>query len=158
MASPTPDQDVASFIAGSSGAPSFTPVYNPSTSGSNVFASLVLPASQDGNEGGVPANAIFIVSTAGPAPDPYFGAGNGSFYSYNVQVRTRSTNTDYAGGLALARWVRDTLHRATIPCAATAGDYVGCLALESDAMPLGADGQGNFEFSANFRLWLATTP
>lgn len=156
MTGAQPDCDVAAFIAAGANPPAgFTPSYLPNASGGNIYAALVLPASTDGQEGGVPSQAVFVAVTGGPPPTPYAGAGQ-SFSDYRVQVRIRGNPGDQQGPLAIARWINALLHTATIPCAATAGDYVGCWALQSDPLPLGADKNGAYDYSMNFRLPLAT--
>jgi hypothetical protein len=158
VTSAQPDRDVASFIASGANPPSgFTPSYLPNASGGNIYASLVLPASTDGNEGGVPSQAVFVAVTGGPPPTPYAGQG-ASLSDYRIQVRVRGNTGDQQGPLAIARWVQGILHTATISCAATGGNYAGCWALQSDPLPLGADGNGAYDYSLNFRLPLATVP
>ncbi len=144
MAAPATEQDVCAYLQAQSLGWA-TPLNFNGAGAINLFASLVLPSSQDGNEGGVPAQAVFVAATGGPAPIPYLGRA-GSYYQPTIQARIRSNPGDQAGGLALARLVRDALHEAVI------SGYVGALLEQPEPLPLGADGRNCYGWSVNVRL------
>lgn len=141
---PTPEEDVANFLwASNIGL----------TLGKNLFTGAVLPADMDGREGGVPGLAVFVTSTGGPAPMPYMGlvGSAGSEYFHGIQVNTRSAPRQQAQGIELARSIRDTLHRATVPMAG-GGSYPFCLVKESQPLYLGADSTYRHRWSSNLDL------
>jgi hypothetical protein len=136
-----PDLDVANFLAGSGLG---------LTLGTNLFVGSIRPASSSGPS--MPPQAVFVISTPGPAPLTFKGAGQGSLSMGMIQVRLRSQPNDFLTAQTLSRQIRDTLHRATI------AGYVYVVARQSEPQYLGQDQQGNEEFSLNFDLWRAATP
>lgn len=148
---PIPESDVATFLAGAGlgltiGGPT-----------GNLFTGAVLPANVDGHQGGVPGLCVFVTSTGGPAPLPYMGPDSGSCYFHGIQISTRSAPKQQAAGIALARSIRDTLHRATIPMAG-GGVYPFCLVKESQPLYLGQDSTYRHRWSQNLDLRSAGLP
>lgn len=149
---PIPEVDVANFLAGAG----IGLIQAPNT-GANLFTGAVLPASVDGREASVPGLAVFVTSVGGPAPLPYMGTDSGSLYYHGVQISTRSAPRQEAQGRALARAIRDALHRAVIPM--TGGNtYPFCLVKESQPLYLGADAAYRHRWSTNLDLRSAGLP
>ena len=147
-----PAGDLAAFIVAqaagalSAGNSTFTPLYN--ASNANVFASQYLPA-----VGGVPVQAVFVMSSGGPEPLKYIGGSNsGSIYYFDMQVRSRWTPEDRWAGQDLLRNIRDLLHKNP-----PAG-YWYLSVKQSDPVSIGYDGNQNPEFSINFDLRASRNP
>lgn len=140
--SPEPDVDVATVLNGAGGLGAqwlFNPG-DPTTA--NIFVGPVRP-----QEGGIPANAIFVLAFGGPAPLPYLGGvASGSMYFARVQVVVRSAPDAYGTGINTARDVRTLLHKI-----APSG-YIAAYAEQSEPMYLAQDEAGNHLWSINFRL------
>ena len=134
-----PDLDVANYLAAASPSPSLGAV------GVNIFRGPVRPAAPPS----VPHQSVFVFSTGGPPPVPYFvvGGDNANFYRANVQVRVRSTAETFSSGQTLALQVRDKLHLADLV------GYVSCKVLNSTPMYLGQDDTEHHEFSVNATVW-----
>jgi hypothetical protein len=152
---PTPENDVAAYLATASLGLQLT---EGGTQG-NLFTGAVLPASVDGREGAVPGLSVFVTSTGGPPPLPYMGpvANAGSMYFSNIQVNVRSAPKQQAAGIDLARAIRDTLHRATVPMAG-GGSYLFCTVKESQPNYLGTDATGRHRWSINLDLRYSGLP
>lgn len=150
MPSPaTPDADVVTYLAAQLG----TVAGVAWASGTNLFRGPVRAPSDDLSSGGVPNFAIFVLSSAGPAPEKFIGgASAGSLYLGRVQVRVRGNPGEFDNPQLVARTVRDTLHRAAI------AGYVYFAAVDSEPVYIGADDNRCEEFALNFDLWRTATP
>lgn len=104
----------------------------------NVFASLEVPKGA-----GVPQRAIFCAAYE-EAVTPFIGVAQ-DLYEPRVQVLVRSERGDQAGGLAAARSVRDSLHRAELD------GYFSALVL-SGPIPLGRGDDESYRWSVNVQL------
>jgi hypothetical protein len=147
-----PDKDVVAFLAANLGTVGGVAWTN-AGAGANIFTGPVRPtASPSGSGLGVPAAAIFVLASGGPAPDPYLGSPASSSYAPRVQVRVRGNPGDNANALLVARTVRDKLHRAAI------SGYVSSLVQNAEPIYLAQDDAGSHEWSINFILLRAGTP
>lgn len=65
----------------------------------------------------IPDQVVFVLNTGGPQPSEFIeGGGTPELYEHSLQVRVRSAPgaSSFEDGQALARTVRDAIHRASI--------------------------------------------
>lgn len=120
------------------------------TLGTNMFRGAVRPADVAGL---VPHAALFVLTTGGPPPSPYFAQGgsptNLNIYQSNVQVRVRCNVDDFGDGQATAQAVQDKLHLAALDLTG----LISCKSLSSSPMYLGRDDLEHAEWSVNVTVW-----
>lgn len=132
----TPDADVASTL---------DTALATLTAGTNLF--YCPPIGPDAVGLGIPVKCVFVWSSGGAPPEPFVSGGTGTERRYSaVSIRVRSARDDYAGGLTLARSVRDAIHRASI------SGYITVSVRESDPIWLGAT-ETCHEWSIGVELW-----
>ena len=152
-AAPVPEQDVIAFLATASAGSTWPAGVPALIKATNLFASPELPAVPGGV--GVSGQAVFVWPYGGEPPTPYFGdkGSAGSVYYANVQALVRSNPGDAAGGIALARAVRDALPRQEAGISSAGSTtYFFCLAKQSEPNYLGCDNQNRHRWSLNFKL------
>jgi hypothetical protein len=142
-----PAKDVAALLI-AAGPLAGVALVRPPAASPNLFVGPMRPPSPTGAPAAarIPARAVFVLETGGPAPQPYLDGRGVSFRRKNVQVLVRSEQADHSGGEALAKAILPVIHTH-----APAG-YVGALALDEPAY-IGTDEQGCHLWSTNFHLW-----
>jgi len=115
------------------------------TLGTNLFHAGVRPADEAQL---VPAKACFIYPTGGVEPRDFCGEDRAERRS-RLQIWVRGDRGDFTETLALARAIRDTVHRSD----ATLTDYIQIRAMQSEPIPLGLDDQGLPEYSINIEAF-----
>ena len=115
------------------------------TLGTNCFYGPVRPISA---KDGIPGQAVFaaiVAPSAQPIPMRGTDAGTGpdQIRAHRVQIMIRSKHEDYAGGVALARSVRDGI------CYRPPSGYDDIEPVQSAPLYLGKDDKGHHEWSLN---------
>lgn len=115
------------------------------TAGTNLF-----DGSSHAVGTGVPAKAVFVLASGGPGAEAYIGSPEERRWP-NVQCVVRSDAEDFAGGEALARLVRDTLHHQTITRTG-GGSYDGRV-MQDEPIYMGPNEARQHEWSVNTELY-----
>lgn len=97
------------------------------TKGTNLYAGRMLSTDT------TPGQAVFLLNTGGPAPQPYLSPSRTSYYQAAVQVLVRGPVGGVEAGQLLARGVLELLHQATV------AGYVQVLARDSAPQLLEVD-------------------
>ncbi len=112
------------------------------TSGTNLFRGKRRPVGTN-----VPAEAVFCLIDGGPPTQAYADSTAIEQRHSAVQVSVRSDKDDYAGGLTLARQVRDAVNHATVV------DYIDIRIGASEPNYIGEEDPGYHLWTINVEMW-----
>lgn len=95
----------------------------------------------------VPAAAIFVISSGGPAPEPKCHTSGESLYKARVQIIVRAATDTYQTGLTKARSVMAALQGVVL------SGYVVCFLDQSEPIYIGRNAADQDRWSVNVTVW-----
>lgn len=114
------------------------------TLGSNLFSG----PEQIGNDTGIPAAAVFVVTYGGAAPEPYLGTAT-DLREFAAQVTVRAASGDFDGASSTAWAVWQAIQRKTTSLPA---GYIDLRCAQSAPIYLGLNGADQPRYSINVLL------